>query len=71
VARVDSLRKELGDVETEFETFVTKELGAVNKSLAKKKLEAVVPLTRKQWEAASGDAQSGGSSSATSVKMRD
>jgi hypothetical protein len=69
LARIDSLKKELGDVETEFETFVAKELDAVNKSLAKKKLETVEPLTRKQWEAATGSGQSGSSSSASSFKM--
>jgi hypothetical protein len=71
LARIDSLKKELGDVETEFEGFVTKELAALNKSLVKRKLEAVEPLTRKQWEAASGDEQSGSSSSARSVRVRD
>jgi hypothetical protein len=71
LARIDSLKKELGDVETEFETFVAKELAPVNKTLAKKKMETVEPLTRKQWEAASGNAQSGNSSSATSVRVRD
>jgi hypothetical protein len=69
LARIDSLKKELADVETEFETFVAKELEAVNKSLAKKKLETVEPLTRKQWEAAGGNGQSGSSSSASSFKM--
>src|SRR4029077_8571969 len=47
VGRIDSLKRELGDVEMEFETFAMKELGPVNKTLAKKKLETVVPLTRK------------------------
>ncbi|HXN51608.1 MAG TPA: hypothetical protein VN943_06695, partial [Candidatus Acidoferrum sp.] len=70
LARIDSLKKELGDVETEFEGFVTKNLPAINKSLVKEKLEKVEPLTRQQWEAASGDVESGSSSSATSVRMR-
>ena len=69
LARIDSLKKELGDVETEFETFVAKDLDALNKSLAKKKIETVEPLTRKQWEAAGGSGQSGSSSSASSFKM--
>jgi photosystem II stability/assembly factor-like uncharacterized protein len=55
VARIDSLKKELGDVETEFDGLVAKELPAVNKSLAQKKLEAIQPLSRKQWDGASGD----------------
>jgi len=36
LARIDSLKRELGDVETEFEAFVSKDLAAVNKSLAKR-----------------------------------
>ncbi|HEX4544119.1 MAG TPA: hypothetical protein VH114_13200, partial [Candidatus Acidoferrum sp.] len=55
VARIESLKKELGDVETEFDGLVAKELPAVNKSLAQKKLEAIQPLSRKAWDAASGD----------------
>ena len=52
LARIDSLKKELGDVETAFDAFVAKELPAVNKSLAKHKLAAIQPLTRKDWDAA-------------------
>ena len=52
VARIDSLKRELGDVEAESDAFVAKELAAVNKSLAQKKLEAIQPLTRKAWDAA-------------------
>src|SRR5215467_7810955 len=55
VARIDSLKKELGDVETEFDGLVAKELPSVNKSLAKKKLEPVQQLTRKAWDAANGN----------------
>jgi len=69
LARIDSLKKELGDVETEFEGFVTKNLPAVNKSLVKEKLGTVEPLTRKQWEAVSGDGGSGSSSAATIVRV--
>jgi hypothetical protein len=70
LARIDSLKKELGDVEEEFETFVTKDLTAVNKSLAKKKLQTVQPLARTQWEAANGDAESGTSRPAASINLR-
>jgi len=59
VARIDSLKKELGDVETEFDNLVAKELPEVNKSLGKKKLEPIQTLTRKAWDAANGDAGSG------------
>jgi photosystem II stability/assembly factor-like uncharacterized protein len=61
VARIDSLKKELGDVEKEFDDLVAKELPAVNKSLGKKKLEPIQTLTRKAWDSANGN--SGGGSS--------
>ena len=52
LARIDSLKKELSDVETEFEALLVKELPAVNKSLAKQKLQPITPITRKDWDAA-------------------
>jgi hypothetical protein len=52
VARIDSLKKELGDVEKEFDAFVAQELPSVNKSLAQKKLPPIQPITRKDWDAA-------------------
>jgi photosystem II stability/assembly factor-like uncharacterized protein len=58
-ARIDSLKKELSDVSAEFDAFLAKELPVVNKSLAQKKLEAVQPITRKAWEATSGDSEGG------------
>ncbi|HEY1423263.1 MAG TPA: hypothetical protein VGF20_07415, partial [Candidatus Acidoferrum sp.] len=58
-ARIDSLKKELGDVSTEFDTFVAKELPVINKSLTQKKLEAIHPLMRAAWDAAGGDAGGG------------
>ena len=70
LARIDSLKKELGDVETEFEAFVSKDLTVVNKSLTKKKLETVKPLARANWEAANGGAESGTSRSAAPIKVR-
>jgi len=64
VGRIDSLKKELGDVVTDFEGLLTKELPGVNKSLTQKKLETIQPLSRKDWDAANGEsaggAQSGG-----------
>jgi len=68
VARIDSLKKELGDVETEFDGLVAKELPSVNKSLAQKKLEPVQQLTRKTWQAANGG--SGGTSATTSSTLQ-
>jgi len=65
VVRIDSLKKELGDVEMEFDSLVAKELPSVNKSLSQKKLEFVQPLTRKAWDAANGNSGgTGGSASA-------
>jgi len=55
VARIDSLKKELGDVETEFEGLIAKELPGVNKSLTQKKLEPIQPLSRNDWDAANGE----------------
>ena len=52
VARIGSLKKELEDVTAEFDAFLAKELSAVNKSLAQKKLEAVRPVDRKAWDSA-------------------
>jgi photosystem II stability/assembly factor-like uncharacterized protein len=59
VARIESLKKELGDVSAEFDTFVAKELPPVNKTLSQKKLEPIQPLIRKAWDAASSDSEGG------------
>jgi photosystem II stability/assembly factor-like uncharacterized protein len=67
VARIDSLKKELGDVETEFDGLVAKELPAVNKSLSQKKLEPIQQLTRKAWDTANGE--SGGTAASTSAAL--
>jgi hypothetical protein len=55
LARIDSLRKELGDVETEFDVFVAKELPSANKSLKQKKVKEIQPISRKDWDAANSD----------------
>jgi photosystem II stability/assembly factor-like uncharacterized protein len=68
VARIDSLRKELGDVEAAFDGLVAKELPAINKSLSQKKLTPIEQLTRKAWDAA--NSESGGSSGAGDVHVR-
>jgi photosystem II stability/assembly factor-like uncharacterized protein len=59
-ARIDSLKKELADVSSQFEAFVAKELPAINKSLAQKKFESIRPLARPAWEAANKDEGTGG-----------
>ena len=69
VARIDSLKKELGDVETEFDALVAKELPGVNKSLTQKKLEPIQQLTRKAWDTANG-ASGAASGSASTVQRR-
>jgi photosystem II stability/assembly factor-like uncharacterized protein len=58
-ARIDSLKKELDDVAGEFDSFIAKELPAVNKSLSQKKLEPVQPIDRKTWDAADSDSEAG------------
>ena len=52
VARIDSLSKELGDVTSEFNAFAAKDLAEANKTLARKKLSPVQPITRKAWDSA-------------------
>jgi photosystem II stability/assembly factor-like uncharacterized protein len=59
VLRIDSLKKELGDVAAEFDVFVGTDLAPVNGSLTKKKLPLIQPMTRKDWDAAQSDADSG------------
>ena len=58
-ARIDSLKKELADVSAQFDAFASKELPAINKSLARKKQEAIHPLARAAWDA-TGDGAGGG-----------
>ncbi|HXY24326.1 MAG TPA: hypothetical protein VEI73_06725 [Candidatus Acidoferrum sp.] len=70
VGRIDSLKKELGDVVTEFEGLITKELPGVNKSLTQKKLETIQPLSRKDWDAANGES-TGGALSGGLLRERD
>jgi photosystem II stability/assembly factor-like uncharacterized protein len=62
-ARIDSLKKELTDVSTQFDTFASKELPAINKSLAQKKIEVIHPATRAAWDAANSDEGTGGAPS--------
>jgi photosystem II stability/assembly factor-like uncharacterized protein len=71
VGRIDSLKRELGDVETETDALITKELAAVNKTLAQKKLEAIQPLTRKAWDTANSDSGGGAAAGATFRRERD
>src|SRR6202795_2510700 len=52
IARIDSLKKELDDVRTEFESLLAKDLPVINKSLKQKKLPPVEPISRKAWDTA-------------------
>jgi hypothetical protein len=71
LARIDSLKKELGDVEAEFDGFLGKELPAVNKSLGKAKLPPIQPQTRKEWDAANSDSEAAPKPGATAFFERD
>jgi hypothetical protein len=51
VARADALGRELGDVEKDFDAWLTKELAGINTELTRKKLEPIKLLTREEWEA--------------------
>ena len=52
--RADAIARELGDVVTSFDAWQTKELPRVNADLSRKKLPKIQPLTREQWDKASG-----------------
>jgi hypothetical protein len=52
--RTDALTRELADVVKDFDAWIAKELPRINADLARKKLEAVQPITREQWEKSSG-----------------
>ncbi len=60
VARIDSLKHELDDVAKEFDAFTAKELPSVNTSLMQKKLEAIQPVRRADWDKANTDTEGGG-----------
>jgi hypothetical protein len=50
VQRADALARELADVVKSFDTWVTKELPALNSDNTKERLEPVKLLTREEWE---------------------
>ena len=51
VARSEVLARELGDVEKDFDAWLTRELAAINAELARKKLEPIKELTRAEFDA--------------------
>ena len=70
MARIDSLKKELNDVTADFDAFAAKELPTINKALAQKKLEAVHPITRAEWDAASAESGGGGAPPSDLISIR-
>ena len=59
IARIDSLKKELDDMRSEFDSVVANELSVINKSLKQKRLQPVEPISRKAWDAANNEADAG------------
>jgi hypothetical protein len=59
IARIDSLKKDLDDVRTEFESLLAKDLSAINKSLKQKKLPSVEPISRTAWDATNSESDTG------------
>ena len=55
IARIDSLKRELDDVRTEFDNLLAKDLSAINKSLKQKKVPSIEPISREAWDAANSD----------------
>jgi hypothetical protein len=70
-ARIDSLKHDLDDVAGEFDSFVTRELAEVNASLAKKKIEAIHPLLREDWDKANRESGASGPASSDGFRERD
>ncbi len=50
--RTDALGRELTDVAKEFDDWAAEELPAINEALAERKLDAVRPISREEWEKA-------------------
>jgi photosystem II stability/assembly factor-like uncharacterized protein len=71
VARIDSLKKELGDVAAEFDSFAAKDLPGIDKLLKQKKLPPIEPLTRKAWDAANDETGGGNAAPAAARWERD
>jgi photosystem II stability/assembly factor-like uncharacterized protein len=50
IERADAIARELADVVTSFESWLTKEMPGLNSALLKEKLDRIEPLTHKLWE---------------------
>jgi hypothetical protein len=48
--RTDALTRELADVTKDFDAWSTKELPRINADLGRKKLDAIQPISREQWD---------------------
>jgi hypothetical protein len=58
--RTDAMAADLADVNKRFDALLAKDLAAVNKALAKKKVAAIKPITREEWDKKDAPAASGG-----------
>ena len=56
VDRTEALGHELSDVVRDFDAWTTKELPSINAALSKRKLDPITPITKAQWDAATGGA---------------
>ncbi|MBC7930415.1 MAG: sialidase, partial [Rubrivivax sp.] len=52
--RADALARELADVVKDFDAWTARELSGLNSELTAKKLEALKPLTRDEWDKGGG-----------------
>jgi len=50
IERADAIARELADIVKNFDDWLTKELPGINSELAKAKAEAIVPMTRSDWD---------------------
>jgi hypothetical protein len=50
IERADAIARELTDVVSSFESWLTKEMPGLNSDLVKQKLDRIEPLTREVWE---------------------
>ena len=69
ISRIDSLSHDRKDVADEFDSFVDKNLQAVNNSLSAKKLEPIHPLSRDAWNSSNTESET--TSSATNQPRED
>jgi hypothetical protein len=71
IARIDSLKHELGDVAKDFDAFLGKDLHDANLALQKKKLAPVRALSREDWDKSSTQSESAASPNGMQFRERD